>query len=173
MIRITKAVLRKWVEILLHTHDSPVRTAAAFALGVFLGFSPFFGLHTLLAVVAAFAFRLNRVAAVAGVYVNLPWFVAPYYTLTTVGGARLLGVPLPPQFGQRLGSLFDMSFLSSGFWHGLGDLLHPLLWPYLVGSTLGALVLGAVAYWLAVPAIIAGRKHVHLPHRHHGHTETR
>ena len=49
MIAITRAVIRKWVEALLHIHDTPSRTAAAFALGVFFGFSPFLGLHTLLA----------------------------------------------------------------------------------------------------------------------------
>ena len=35
-----------WLEQLLHTHDTPQRTAAAFALGVFFGFSPLLGLHT-------------------------------------------------------------------------------------------------------------------------------
>ena len=31
---------RAWLEQLLHTHDTPQRTAAAYALGVLLGFSP-------------------------------------------------------------------------------------------------------------------------------------
>ncbi len=48
---------RRWLEQLLHTHDTPRRTAAAYALGVFFGFSPFLGLHTILGV--ALAFMLN------------------------------------------------------------------------------------------------------------------
>ena len=40
--------VRAWLEQLLHTHDTPQRTAAAYALGVFLGFSPLLGLHTVL-----------------------------------------------------------------------------------------------------------------------------
>src|SRR5207248_11671647 len=57
--------------ILLHIDYTPKRTAAAFALGVFFGFSPFLGLHTLLGVAFAFLLNLNRVAVLLGVYSNL------------------------------------------------------------------------------------------------------
>jgi uncharacterized protein (DUF2062 family) len=173
MIRVTKAVVRKWVEMLLHTHDTPKRTAAAFALGVFMGFSPFLGLHTALAVCLAFALRLNRVAAAAGCYVNLPWVIAPYYTLTTVLAAETMGIAMPDRFASRLGSVFELSFATHAFWQGLGQLLHPLLWPFLIGSTCGAALLAAVTYVVAVPAIAAGRRHLHLPHRHPHHEEIR
>ena len=171
MIHVTKTALRKWASLLLHTHDTPERTAAAFAMGIFIGFSPFFGFHVIMAVVLAFVFRLNRVAALAGVYTNLPWFVAPYYTLSTVLGSYMMGVALPPQFGQQLAALFDLSFVGREFWAGLGMLLRPLLWPFMIGSLIGASILGAVSYVLAVPAIVAGRRHIHLPHRHPHETE--
>ena len=35
--------IRQWLETLLHIEDSPERTAAAYALGVLLGFSPLLG----------------------------------------------------------------------------------------------------------------------------------
>jgi uncharacterized protein (DUF2062 family) len=70
---------RKWLDTLLHIADTPERTAAAFALGVFFGFSPFLGLHTLLGILFAFLLNLNRVAVLLGVYSNLPWIIAPYY----------------------------------------------------------------------------------------------
>ena len=113
MIHLTRTLARKWTESLLHTHDSPRRTALAYAVGVALGFSPFFGLHTVLALLVAFLFNLNRVAIVVGAYTNLPWFVAPYYTLTTVAAAEWLGVRLPPHFARQLRTLFDLS-LSAG-----------------------------------------------------------
>ena len=53
MIHLTKALLRRWLSTLLHIDDTPERTAAAFALGVFCGFSPFLGLHTVLGVIFA------------------------------------------------------------------------------------------------------------------------
>ena len=48
MIHLTRALVRRWLDALLHIEDTPERTAAAFALGVFFGFSPFLGLHTIL-----------------------------------------------------------------------------------------------------------------------------
>jgi uncharacterized protein (DUF2062 family) len=59
---------RRWLDQLLHTHDTPKRTALAYAVGVFFGFSPFLGLHTVLGLVVAFALNLNRVAGMLGVY---------------------------------------------------------------------------------------------------------
>src|SRR4051794_32369433 len=88
--------VRAWLEELLHTHDTPQRTAAAYALGVFLGFSPVLGLHTVLGLILAFTLSLNRVAVLVGVYSNLPWILVPYYTLATWLGATLLGVVPPP-----------------------------------------------------------------------------
>src|SRR5262247_4500430 len=88
--------LRGWLDQLLHTHDTPERTAAAYALGVFFGFSPLLGFHTVLGLLFAFALNLNRVAVLLGVYSNLPWILPAYYTLATMLGATLLGVDVPP-----------------------------------------------------------------------------
>ena len=60
MIRLTRALVRRWLDTLLHIEDTPERTAAAFALGVFFGFSPLLGFHTILAIVFAFFLNLNR-----------------------------------------------------------------------------------------------------------------
>jgi uncharacterized protein (DUF2062 family) len=57
---------------ILHTRDSPPRTAAAVSLGVFIGLSPFLGLHTVLALGLAFALRLNRLAVLGGSFVANP-----------------------------------------------------------------------------------------------------
>ncbi len=173
MIHVTRTLVRRWTEALLHTHDSPRRTALAYAVGVAFGFSPLFGLHTVLALLVAFLFNLNRVAIVMGVYTNLPWFVAPYYTLTTAAAAEWLGVRLPPHFPHRLRTLFDLSLFSREFWTGLASLLSPLLWPFTLGSTAGALALGVVAYLLARPFIEAERKHLHLHGHRHAPPEVR
>ncbi|MBE3087763.1 MAG: DUF2062 domain-containing protein [Chloroflexi bacterium] len=165
MIRWTRAAVRAWLERLLHVHDSPRRTAAAFALGVFIGFSPFLGLHTLLALALAFLLGLNRVAVIIGVYSNLPWIMAQWYALMTALGAWLLGTRLPHGFAGRLRQLFALSLLDAEFWRRLADLLRPLLWPYVVGSTLGAAVLAGAAFLGVRGFIEARRRHLfHLPH---------
>jgi uncharacterized protein (DUF2062 family) len=149
--------IRRWLDKLLHTHDTPERTAAAFAVGVFFGFSPFLGLHTALGLICAFAFRLNRVAVLLGIYSNLPWILPAYYTLTTLAGAALLGTEVPPGLLREMaGALGDKS------WRELRDLapgLTPLLWAYGLGSTLGSIVLALVAYRLSLAMIVAHRRH--------------
>jgi uncharacterized protein (DUF2062 family) len=166
MIHFTRELARRWLEALLHVHDTPERTAAAFALGVFLGFSPFLGLHTIVAVALAFIFNLNRVSVLLGVYSNLPWIIAPYYASTTMLGAALLRTESPADLGDRLRDMFQLSITSGTFWHELVRLLRPLFWPYMLGSLIGASVLAAVAYRVALAFVIRRRRHLALHPRH-------
>jgi uncharacterized protein (DUF2062 family) len=145
MIRPQSARTR-WLERLLHLHDTPERTAAAFALGVFFSFSPFVGLQILVSFTLAFLLRLNRVAVFVGLNANLPWIVAPWYAVTTLAAARLMGVPLPADFRVELGALFAHSLLSREFWTRAGALVEPFLVPFLIGPTVGAAAIGAVTY---------------------------
>lgn len=153
---------RRFLEQLLHTHDTPRRTAAAFALGVFFGFSPLLGLHTILGIALAFILNLNRIAVVLGVYSNLPWILPAYYTLATILGAAILGTEVPPRLLQDLNSaVSDVSWV--GF-RDLGQTLAPLIWAYTLGSTLGAAALSAIAYRISLAMILAHRRHfLHHP----------
>src|SRR5262249_21983688 len=119
MIHLTRQLVRRWLDALLHIDDTPQRTAAAFALGVFFGFSPFLGLHTILGVVFAFLLNLNRVAVLLGVYSNLPWVIAPYYAFVTMAGARTMHHRIPPGFKGRIASLFELSLYGGEFWRQL------------------------------------------------------
>ena len=151
-------IRRGWLDILLHIDDTPQRTAAAFALGVFFGFSPFLGLHTLLGILFALLLNLNRVAVLLGVYSNLPWIIAPYYAFATMAGAFITRTPVPPGFRGQLSALFELSALNGEFWNRLITILKPLLWPYTVGSTFGALALAALAYPLALAFVTSRRR---------------
>jgi uncharacterized protein len=157
------ARLRLWLEQLLHTHDTPQRTAAAYAVGVFFGFSPFLGLHTILGLIVAFTFNLNRVAVLLGVYSNLPWILPAYYTVTTMLGATILRYDLPPRLLVNL-----RNSLANDSWGQFGHLartLAPLLWAYGVGSTIGATGLAVVAYRFALAMIVTHRRRVAAAHR--------
>lgn len=149
---------RRWLDQLLHTHDTPERTAAAYAVGIFFGFSPFLGLHTVLGVACAFALNLNRVAVLLGIYSNLPWILPAYYTLTTILGAAILRVQVPPGVLSQLSSA-----VAAGSWTEFLELarsLTPLAWAYFLGSTIGALVLAAIAYRVSLAMIVAHRRRV-------------
>jgi len=154
----TSPSVRRWLDQLLHTHDTPQRTAAAYALGVFFGFSPVLGFHTLLGLLLAFALNLNRVAVLLGIYSNLPWVLPAYYTLATMLGAAILRVKVRPRL------LHDVSDAVAAFsWADTKSLLHaltPLFWSYVLGSTIGAAILAAIAYRIALGVIIAHRRHL-------------
>jgi uncharacterized protein (DUF2062 family) len=161
MIGAVRGMVRRWAETLLHIDDTPERTAAAYALGIFFGFSPFLGLHTVLGIALAFLLRLNRVAVLLGVYSNLPWIIAPYYTAVTMLGAVLTRTDLPEGFRERLGNVMHLSFTDPTLWRNIGSMLEPLLWPYAVGSTIGAAVLATAAYPVALAFVRRRRRHRH------------
>jgi uncharacterized protein (DUF2062 family) len=172
MIHLTKSLVRRWLDTLLHVHDTPERTAAAFAVGVFIGFSPFLGLHTIMGIAVAFLFNFNRVATLLGVYSNLPWIIGQYYVFTTVLGAALTRTRLPAHYREQLTGLFDTTVWSGAFWHQLARVLEPLLLPYFVGSMIGCAILGAAAYPIAL-AVVRQRRNLALRAKadSHGSTE--
>ncbi|HYK88249.1 MAG TPA: DUF2062 domain-containing protein [Acidobacteriota bacterium] len=153
--RTTKEYLRR----LLALDDTPERIAFAFALGVFLAFSPLLGLHTLLGLTLAFVFGLNRVAVLLGVWVNNPWTLVPIYGAAAFIGSLLFGFPpghaLPP---------FDWGeFWHGGFWRELiGD--WSMLRPIVLGSTILSFVGALLSYPIALYVVRQG-KAFHLHHR--------
>ncbi len=161
--QLTKSALERWTERLLHIHDTPERTAAAFAMGVFIGFSPLLGLHTAIGLALAFALNLNRVAVLIGIYIHLPWFMGPYYAAGTALGAWLTGARMPPDFLPRLQAIWELDGWRVRF-EAVGSLLRPLLAAYLIGSTILASILSGVAYWASLVFIRARRRaHHHRP----------
>ncbi len=136
--------LRRLVASLARVPDTPERIAVAFSVGVFLGFSPFLGLHTLLGITLAFLFRLNRLATLIGVWVNVPWILVPYYSFATWFGILLMGQPS----GVSLPHLTVSEVLSIAFWEWLTSQWE-LLVPAFVGSLLLAAIFAVLAYPLA------------------------
>jgi uncharacterized protein (DUF2062 family) len=135
--------LRDWLRFLLHTDDTPPRAALAFAIGVFIAWTPILGFHTLLALAIAFLFGLNRVAVLAGTFVNNPWTFVPIYTTAGWLGSLLTGskVSLPRLEGKTWSHVFD--FLAQ-------------CRPWIVPLTTGTLVLGSACALLSFPIVLYG-----------------
>jgi len=148
--------LRRTGQILVHVEDSPSRVALAFALGVFIAFFPILGIHTGMAIVIAVAFRLNKVAILAGAWINNPWTLAPMYTAGTLLGCFVLGVS-PASLGG-----IDWALHGRAFYASLAAGLRPLVVPFVVGN----LALGAAAAlgsFLALRFLLARRRRVAGP----------
>ncbi len=73
--------------------SSPDAVARGVALGVFIGFTPFFGFHILIALLFAVILQQNKIATFVGVWVTNP-LTAPFiYALEYEIGRMLLGKP--------------------------------------------------------------------------------
>jgi uncharacterized protein (DUF2062 family) len=135
--------LREWLRFILHTDDTPFRAALAFAIGVFIAWTPALGFHTLLALAIAFFFGLNRVAVVAGTFVNNPWTFVPIYTASAWLGSFLIGseVSAPRLEGKTWSHFFD--FLAQ-------------CRPWIVPLTMGTVILGFTCALVSFPVVLYG-----------------
>jgi uncharacterized protein (DUF2062 family) len=138
-------IWQRALKALLQIDDVPERIAFAFALGVFVGFSPLLGLHTVLGLGLAVLFRLNKVAVLIGVYMNNPWVVVPFYGFATWFGLWLTGLPE----GVSLPPVGFLELFRQEFWAWLIGQWR-LLIPALIGSTILCVLLAILSYPIAL-----------------------
>ena len=132
-------MIRKFVGYIkeaLHLGETPQRTAVAFALGVFIAFTPTYGLHCASAVFLAWAFRLNFPALLVGSLINNPWTIAPIVGTTMWTGFFLLGRPEAPDVAWK-----NLSIIT----------IYESVLPFILPFTLGALTLSVLGALLAYP----------------------
>ena len=145
--------LKDLVKKLLRIEDTPERTALAYAIGIFLGFSPFLGFHTLAGLAVAFLFRLNRVAILLGVWSNTPWWIVPYYMIATWVGMWVTGFWIDWAGLKEIFQLgVDRGFMRSDFWSPMAS-QWGLLLSFVVGSLILCTLLSLVAYPLSLRGI--------------------
>ncbi len=131
----------------LSVNEPPHKVAMAFAVGVFVGMSPLLGLHTVLGIILAWQFRLNKLVTLIGVYVTNPWTIVPIYTFGTWFGAKVLGV-------SHIMPAVDWRHITCGI---LFNEFRHLIMPFVVGSTLIGVVSAVAGYVLIYRAVIHNR----------------
>lgn len=131
---------------LLALDDPPERTALAFSIGVFIAFSPFLGLHTIMATAVAFFFRFNKIAIYSGTFINNPFFTLVPIIVASYGiGAFVLGRPLRiPAEGIEL--LKDPHLLTGSYYRQLFREGWGIVWPFTIGATVLSVVCSLIAY---------------------------
>ncbi len=141
-----KAAFRR----LLALDDPPERTALAFAVGIFIAFSPFLGLHTILATALAFLFRFNKIAIYTGTFVNNPILtLVPIIIASYAVGAFLLGRPLSLP-DESLQLLTHPHIFSGAYWRELFYGSWDVLWPFTVGGMILSVIFSLVSYPLTL-----------------------
>jgi len=131
---------------LLALDDPPERTALAFAIGVFIAFSPFLGLHTIMATLIAFLFRFNKIAIYSGTFINNPFLtLVPIIIVSYAVGAFILGRPLRiPPAGLEL--LKHPHLLTADYYRHLFRESWDIVWPFTLGGMTLSVVCSLIAY---------------------------
>ena len=131
---------------LLALDDPPERTALAFAIGVFIAFSPFLGLHTIMATLAAFIFRFNKIAIYSGTFINNPFLtLVPIIIASYAIGAFILGQPLRIS-PEGLDLLKQPHLLTGDYYRNLVREGGEIIWPFTIGGTVLSVVCSVIAY---------------------------
>jgi uncharacterized protein (DUF2062 family) len=143
---------------LLALDDPPERTALAFSIGVFIAFSPFLGLHTILATLVAFLFRFNKIAVYGGTFLNNPFLtLVPIIIASYAIGAFVLGRPLRiPDAGVAL--LREPHLLTAGYYRLLFRESWDIVWPFTIGGMLLSVICSLIAYPVTSSLLRARRR---------------
>jgi uncharacterized protein (DUF2062 family) len=149
--------------------DPPHRIARGIFSGIFVSFSPLFGLHFLFAAMVAWVMRGNIVAALLATFFGNPLTFVPIGILSLNTGYFLLGMnKLSEDEVQRsLGGKFvdagdDLwhNFMAiftheKSDWSHLSVFFDEVFLPYLVGGLIPGVIFGMVGYYVSLPLIIA------------------
>ncbi|HLN98158.1 MAG TPA: DUF2062 domain-containing protein [Pyrinomonadaceae bacterium] len=143
---------------LLALDDPPERTALAFSIGVFIAFSPFLGLHTILATLIAFLFRFNKVAIYSGTFINNPFLtLVPIIIASYAIGAVILGRPLRiPAAGLEL--LKSPHLLTAAYYRQIFSESWNIVWPFTIGGLILSVVCSLIAYPVTSSLLRAHRR---------------
>lgn len=149
--------------------DPAHRISRGIAAGVFVCFTPLFGLHFLTAALIAWIVRGNILAALLATFVGNPLTFPIIAELSLGLGSSILGLPVDmhlPQvveaFGHASSELwrnFVAIFTPAhADWHVIGRFWHRVMLPYFVGGVGPGLVAALVAYFISTPLITAYQK---------------
>ncbi|UZD90455.1 DUF2062 domain-containing protein [Cognatishimia activa] len=149
---------------------SPERIGRGIWAGVFTTFSPFYGLHFIIAAIVARFVQGNLLAALLGTFFGNPLTYLPIGVISLKTGHFLLGTEF--EAGEERSLI--RKFTDAGYdllhnfwaiftdvemdWHGLSVFWVEVFYPYLIGGILPGMVAATVAYYLTVPVIRAYQK---------------
>jgi uncharacterized protein len=135
---LNKEKWKKRFKAILSLDNHPGHISAGFAVGVFISFTPFFGFHTGMAILAAFIFRLNKLTCLTGSWLNTPLTIIPVLGLSYKLGRVLRGLPAGELHVRGLE------------WHYLKGKAASLLLGSSILGFFAALIAYFICYWLVV-----------------------
>lgn len=158
----------KYVKHRLHRlPDPPEKIARGVWAGVFTTFTPFYGLHFVVAGTIAWVMRGNILAALLATFFGNPLTYVPIGVVSLNTGYFLLGGNLTLDLERSLGqkfvdagddltrNLWDWYHGRPPDWGGLQLFWHDVFYPYMIGGIIPGIVTATIAYFISEPLIRA------------------
>ena len=147
--------------------DSPEKIGRGIAAGVFISFTPLYGLHFIGGLLIAKLIRGNLLASVIGTFANNFLTLVPISAMAVGLGYWMLGKELERHLVRDLGRYFSQA--GWDLWHNLWAIFTPetMDWtwlrvffrevfvPYLVGGIGPGILVALASYWVTVQVVRA------------------
>lgn len=150
--------------------DTPEKISRGVWAGVFAAFTPFYGLHFLVAFILARLMRGNVLAALMATFFGNPLTYLPIGVAALWTGHWLLGTQPVDDMNASLGGKFAAAgadlwhnfvaiFTAARMdWRGLHVFYDEVFFPYMVGGIIPGIISATFCYYLSVPIIAAYQK---------------
>ena len=146
--------------------DPPHKIARGVWAGVFTTFTPFYGMHFIVAALVSRVMQGNLIAALLATFFGNPLTYIPIGVASLKTGHWLLGTEfevaeqkLGGKFAEAGGDLWH-NFMSmfteeTADWHGLSVFYNEVFFPCLIGGIIPGIITASICYYIAVPLIRA------------------
>ena len=153
--------------------DTPERIARGIWAGVFVTFTPFYGMHFICAALIARVMSGNLLAALLGTFFGNPLTYIPIGVASLKTGHLLLGTEFVHQPGIRNPRFIEKFVWAADDlqenimalfmgremdWSSLAIFFDEVFFPYMVGGIIPGVFVATIAYFLTVPIIHAYQK---------------
>jgi hypothetical protein len=147
--------------------DSPQRIARGIWAGVFISFTPLYGLHFLVSATLAWVIRGNVVAALLATFfgnpITFPIIAALSLRLGNLMLGREPGAAANGTLGEKFAGAFEDLWHNTkaiftpevAHWEGLSAFYSDVFLPYTVGGLIPGLIVATVIHRLSLPVITA------------------
>lgn len=149
---------------------TPEQIARGVFAGVFASFTPFFGLHFLVAAVLAKVMQGSIIAGLLGTFFGNPLTYVPIAIISLQTGHWMLGTSMRgtvddslfSKFAAAAGDLWHnvkaMFTAEQAHWSELHRFYDDVFFPWMVGSIIPGVLCATLCYYLSVPVIRAYQK---------------
>jgi len=147
--------------------DKPHRIARGVFAGVFISFTPLYGIHLIGAALLARLMRGNVLASLFASLVGNPLTFPLIAVVSIKLGHLILGQTADPMLADGLIQIFAeaMADVRHNFlaiftpepthWAGMSDFFRGIFWPYMLGGLLPGIAFGLAGYYISLPLVTA------------------